>query len=117
MPPRDKAPEGRSTREARGRAGLSRSCGPVVNDTAINVVFCCVFFSGSQQDQLHLLGKASLWVSTDHGVPARSRAGCRAFSKSGPLCIPVTDRRPLRTSQKPVRTKPLARRTLPRVKT
>src|SRR6266404_5797718 len=39
-------------------------------------------------------------VSTDHGVPARSRAGCRAFSKSGPLCIPVTDRRPLRTSQK-----------------
>ncbi len=38
----------------------------------------------------------------DHGVPARSRAGCRAFSKSGPLCIPVTDRRPLRTSQKGV---------------
>src|SRR6266851_7597268 len=54
-------------------------------------------------------------MSMDHGVSARSRAGCRAFSKSGPLCIPVTDRRPLRTSQKPVRTKPLARRTLPRV--
>src|SRR5438132_12813005 len=29
-------------------------------------------------------------LSTNHGVPARSRAGCRVFSKSGPLCIPVT---------------------------
>src|SRR5207248_10914045 len=37
----------------------------------------------------------------DHGVPARSRAGCRAFSKSGPLCIPVTDRRPCELPRSP----------------